>query len=149
MPDAALKISLIIAVVDRRQGERVTKILNYENMSFNFIFLGLDAARESGAGGGTILYARGAGNHEAERFLGFSFQPEKEIVLILAEQSQKQAIMKAVCRRCGAGTPGRGLSFALPVDGAAGLDPSSLHPLESESSEAPGKKPPEGGRKGG
>ncbi len=129
---AASRYNLIITIVNRGFAKEV-----------------MDAARESGAGGGTILYARGAGNHEAERFLGFSFQPEKEIVLILAEQSQKQAIMKAVCRRCGAGTPGRGLSFALPVDGTAGLDPSSLHPLESESSEAPGKRPPEGGRKGG
>ena len=32
--------------------------------------------------GGTIISARGAGIHEAEKFLGFSIQPEKEIVLI-------------------------------------------------------------------
>lgn len=46
----------------------------------------MDAAREAGAQGGTILYSRGAGVHETETFFGIPIQPEKELVLILAKE---------------------------------------------------------------
>mgnify|MGYP006991641556 CR=1 FL=1 len=38
-----------------------------------------------GAGGGTVLHARGTASPEAERFFKITIQPEKEIVMILAK----------------------------------------------------------------
>ena len=43
----------------------------------------MDAAREFGANGGTVIHARGTANSEAERLFGISIQPEKEIVMIV------------------------------------------------------------------
>ena len=39
----------------------------------------MDAAREFGAKGGTVLHARGTANPEAEKLFNITVQPEKEI----------------------------------------------------------------------
>lgn len=57
----------------------------------------MDAAKNAGASGGTIVHARGTGIHEAEKFFGIIVQPEKEIVLILTEREKKNEIMTAIC----------------------------------------------------
>ena len=57
----------------------------------------MDAAKAAGATGGTVLYGRGTGIHEAEKFFGITIQPEKEVVLILTPLKTRNAIMKAIC----------------------------------------------------
>lgn len=81
----------------------------------------MDVAKEAGASGGTVLYARGTGIHEAEQFFGVTIQPEKEVVLILTEHENKNAIMKAICKGAGLTTMGRGMSFSVPVDDILGV----------------------------
>ncbi len=79
------------------------------------------AAREAGASGGTILYARGAGPHEMQKFFNINIEPEKEVVLTVVKDSQKDKIIKAICKGAGLMTEGRGMSFTLPVDDVIGL----------------------------
>ena len=43
----------------------------------------MDAAKDAGARGGTVLNARGTANKEAESFFHIAIQPEKEVVMIL------------------------------------------------------------------
>lgn len=80
----------------------------------------MDAAREAGATGGTVLYARGTGTHEAEKFFGITIQPEKEVVLVLANREQRNPIMKSICKDVGLNSAGHGISFSLPVDEVVG-----------------------------
>ena len=61
----------------------------------------MEAARAAGAGGGTVVHSRGIQSEQATAFWGLSVQEEKEIVLILAEQEKKTAIMSAVSEKCG------------------------------------------------
>lgn len=86
----------------------------------------MDAARKVGAGGGTVVRARGLGGEEAQRFLHITIQPEKELVLILALAAQKQAIMKAICGEVFARTGERGIAFSLPASDVIGLHLSRL-----------------------
>lgn len=81
----------------------------------------MDAAREAGAHGGTILHARGSGIHEAEKFFGIAIQPEKEIVMVLVPHDIKNAVMQNICEKSGLNTQGKGLSFAMPVDDVMGI----------------------------
>ena len=81
----------------------------------------MDAAKTAGAFGGTVLYARGTGIHEAEKFFGIIVQPEKELVMILTERAQKNAIMTAICRDAGLNKEGKGICFSLPVEDVAGI----------------------------
>ena len=50
----------------------------------------MDAAKEFGARGGTIIHARGTANSESEKLFGITIQPEKEIVIILARGENKR-----------------------------------------------------------
>ena len=81
----------------------------------------MDSARAAGARGGTALHARRVGYEDGENLLGFSLQPEKEIVAILTPRAQKQEIMLAVNRAAGITTEARGILFSMPVDDMMGL----------------------------
>ena len=81
----------------------------------------MDAARRAGAGGGTVLHARGTGMKRAEKFLGVSLVSEKELVLIVAKTEKKNAIMQAVMQGAGMDTKAKAIVFSLPVTDTAGL----------------------------
>lgn len=81
----------------------------------------MDAARACGAGGGTVLHARGTANKEAETFFKITIQPEKEAVIILVPSKIKDDVLHALYQKVGLQTPGQGIAMALPVDGVVGL----------------------------
>lgn len=80
----------------------------------------MEAAKNEGAKGGTILHARGTSHLETNTFMGLNIQPEKDLVLILVENDKKKAIMKAINEKAGLSQEGGGLAFSLPVDDAIG-----------------------------
>ncbi len=80
----------------------------------------MEAARAEGARGGTVMHARGTGALEVTKFLGFTIEPEKDFVLILAETEKHTAIMKAIHSKTGLGTAGNGIAFSLPVQDVIG-----------------------------
>ena len=81
----------------------------------------MDAAREAGARGGTLLRGRGTANREAEEHFNITIQPDKEIVMILVPQEIKDAVLKSVYKAAGLNTAGHGIAFSLPVDRTVGL----------------------------
>ena len=81
----------------------------------------MDAAREFGARGGTVIRARGTANAEAEKLFNIAIQPEKEIVMILVESKIKNDILHALYRAVGLNTPGQGIAFTMPVESVVGL----------------------------
>lgn len=81
----------------------------------------MDAAKEFGAGGGTVLMARGTAAKEAETLFHITVQPEKELVLILVPTAFRDPILHALYRSVGLNTPGQGIAFSVPVDNAIGL----------------------------
>ena len=81
----------------------------------------MDATREAGAAGGTVLHAKGTGMELARKFFGVSIASEREILLILTKNETKNAIMKAIMSKAGAQTPAQALVFSLPVESVAGL----------------------------
>ena len=81
----------------------------------------MDAARAEGAGGGTVIHAKGTGLERAEKFLGVSIADEKELILIVTKTEMKNAIMKSIMDRAGLETKARAVVFSLPVTDTAGL----------------------------
>ncbi len=81
----------------------------------------MDAAREFGARGGTVVPARGTANPEAESFFHITVQPEKEMVMIIVPAAIRDDILHALYKAVGLNTPGQGIAFCLPVDRAIGL----------------------------
>ena len=76
----------------------------------------MEAAKEFGARGGTVIHARGTANSEAERLYKITVHPEKEIVMILVSTKIKNDILHALYREVGLKTPGQGIAFSMPVD---------------------------------
>ena len=81
----------------------------------------MDTARKLGAGGGTVIHARGTANGLAEKKFEIPVSPEKEIVMILVPAEIKDDVLHGLYRAVGLKTPGQGIAFSLPVDAAVGL----------------------------
>lgn len=81
----------------------------------------MDAARGAGAGGGTVLHAKGTGRARAEKFFGVSLADEKDVVYIVAHADEKSAIMQAIAEQAGPGTRAGAICFSLPISKVAGL----------------------------
>ncbi|MDR3365050.1 MAG: P-II family nitrogen regulator [Clostridiales Family XIII bacterium] len=90
------------------------------------------AAKEAGARGGTVRYARGSGIHETERFLNFSIEPEKEIVLTMVKSAAAREIVTAIVDKAGLTKAGAGISFVLPVTRVAGVNTDAAEKAQSE-----------------
>ena len=86
-----------------------------------FTDLVMDAARNHGARGGTIVHARGTGNKEMEEKFGIIINSEKEMLFIIAKKEISDEILKAVNEAAGLNTEGRGIAFALPCQDVVGL----------------------------
>ncbi len=114
METNSVNCSLIVTIVNRGFSDDV-----------------MDAAREAGARGGTIMYAHGAGQKETSTFFGISIHPEKEMVLVLADENQRPGIMKAIVHKVGLNSEGAGIVFTLPVTNVAGIAHFNK-PFESE-----------------
>ena len=108
----------------------------------------MDAAREAGARGGTVIHARGTGQNQAERFLGISLASEKDLLLIVTPTENKAEMMQKIMREAGPGTRAGAVVFALPVADTAGmiLRPQSEELEEgdlAEPEESAGQESPE------
>ncbi len=103
-PEMKFEHELIIAVLNEGYSDAV-----------------MDAARTAGAGGGTVLHARGTGSKQAEKFFGVSLAKEKDIIYIVSTSEQKGAIMTAINKATGAGTKAGAICFSLPVSSVIGL----------------------------
>jgi len=112
------------------------------NQGYNDLIM--DAAREAGAYGGTVVHARGTGMERAERFLGISLASEKDIIFIVVKTAQRDRIMQKIMFQAGMETPAKAIVFSLPVTDTAGL-----RLLDDEEEPLAGDAPAGGGSPAG
>ncbi len=105
---------------------------NQKNSDFTLIWVSvdsgfcddvIDAARQAGARGGTVLKGVRHASDDTIQALGVATQSEQDFVMIVAEKSLKAQIMSAVSQKCGLMTDAHGIVLALPVEDAMGLQP--------------------------
>lgn len=75
------------------------------------------AARKAGAGGGTIMNARGTAREGDAKFFGMEIVPEKDMLLILAESEKSAGILESIKSLPFLSKPGSGIVFSSPADG--------------------------------
>lgn len=102
-----MKFKLIIALVDDSQTDPV-----------------LDAAREAGATGATVITsARGEGLKQKKSFLGLTVAGHRDIILCAVEEHRATEILETIART---GEfmehAGRGVVFQLDIEDAIGLE---------------------------
>ncbi len=81
----------------------------------------MEAARAAGAGGGTVIHAKGTGMRQAEKFFGITLSSEKDLILIVAKTGDKNRIMSEIMHRAGIQTKAKAIVFSVPVTDTAGL----------------------------
>lgn len=81
----------------------------------------IDASKEAGAEGGTILHGRGSGIHDTAKLFGIRIEPEKEVVLTLVENTKTDSVIDAISKKININKPGKGVLFVLDVKRVAGI----------------------------
>ena len=81
------------------------------------------AAREAGAQGATVYYARGSGVRERLGLLGVAVEVEKEIVNIVVSNEQADFVFEKMYLAGKLDTPGKGFIYMTPLDKAATFIP--------------------------
>lgn len=81
----------------------------------------MNTAKSKGAGGGTIIHGRGSAKKDAAHFLGFTIRPEKELVLIIVDDTIRNDVMREINAKNGVGTAAHAICFSVPVDATVGL----------------------------
>ncbi|HCG63302.1 MAG: transcriptional regulator [Spirochaetae bacterium HGW-Spirochaetae-4] len=76
----------------------------------------MDAAREAGATGGTILAARGTGKEEDVKFFGVQLVPEKEMLMVLVGAGLTGKVLEAIRAVPCLAEPGAGIAFCIDVE---------------------------------
>ncbi len=82
----------------------------------------MNTAREAGARGGTVIRSHTLRSAEQESFGGPTFAGEREILAIVASQSERNAIMEKVDAVHGGEAEARAVLYALPIEAAAHLN---------------------------
>ena len=108
------------------EGEEAAQVqTNYELIvvvsQIGYSEMVMDAARSAGAGGGTVIHAKGTGANRAQQFFGVSLADEKEMIFIVAGAGKKKDIMRAIMQGAGAHTKAHALCFSIPVSQSAGF----------------------------
>ena len=98
------KYELLVAIANQGYTERI-----------------MDAARKVHASGGTVIHAKGTGSQLAEKFMGVTLVPEKEMVFIVVRKDRKNDVMRSIMDEAGPGTKVGAIVFSLPVTDTAGM----------------------------
>jgi nitrogen regulatory protein PII len=81
----------------------------------------VDAAKECGISGATIVPGRGTGVHEAKTFLGLVLEAQTDVVIFLTEEQLVEPVMAAIQSAGRLDEHGTGVVFILPVESVAGI----------------------------
>lgn len=81
----------------------------------------IEAARQAGAPGGTLVRARGLNSDEANKFFHITIQPEKELIFTIVPVGIKKNVMQSMCNIILSRSGEHGMVFSVPVDEAVGL----------------------------
>ena len=74
------------------------------------------AARSAGAGGGTVVNARGTARETDARFFGMHIVPEKDMLIMVVPADKKKAVINAIENVKCLKEPGMGIAYSSAVE---------------------------------
>lgn len=95
------KLSLMVIIVNS----------GYSDEVISFI-------KDAGAQGGTILNGIGSVKKDAEKLYGITVNPEKEVLLVIADKKIKNKLLKTFYEKAGRDTVFNGVAFSVPIESA-------------------------------
>ena len=86
----------------------------------------LEAAKNCGAQGATISYARGTGIRERMGLMGVAIDEQKEVIRIIVSDEQADRVFDAMYLAGKLDTPGKGIMFMTKLDRVATYIPEEV-----------------------
>ncbi|MBS4022907.1 MAG: P-II family nitrogen regulator [Dethiobacter sp.] len=96
---------LIVTIVNKNQSEVV-----------------VEASKQAGAEGGTIVFGRGTGVREQAKLFGITIEPEKELILTLIKRDLTETVLDSIIAKADLNKPGKGIAFVLDVEKVVGIN---------------------------
>lgn len=81
----------------------------------------MNLIRAEGAGGATVINARGEGGRH-ESFMGITVDSEKELILTIVDVNNAKRVMSVIKEKAGWNSPIHGVCVAVPVNKVIGLN---------------------------
>lgn len=91
----------------------------------------INSAKKAGAGGVTILDARGIGTKEKKTFFGLTYEGSQSVLLFVLEKQLSVKVLKQITRDLNLKSNSKGVIFTLPLEHIAGIDIEQLERFES------------------
>ncbi len=82
----------------------------------------MNIAKKNGANGGTLLKGRDVGGKSNFKFFNMTIEPEKDILLIVCHNNDKNKIMTAILEKEGIKSDAKSMCFSLPIDNIVGVN---------------------------
>lgn len=95
----------------------------------------IDIAKKAGAGGVTILDARGIGAREKKTFFGLTYEGSQSVLVFVLEKNLSLAVMKALSHQLDLPNHSKGVVFTIPLEHIAGIDVGQLSRFEEHLKE--------------
>ncbi|OOG24062.1 transcriptional regulator [Thioalkalivibrio denitrificans] len=90
----------------------------------------IDSAKKGGAGGVTILDARGIGNEEKKTFFGLTYEGSQSVLIFVLEKKLSVSILKKLTRDLELDKHSKGVVFTIPLEHIAGIDVGQIERFE-------------------
>lgn len=102
----------------------------------------IQAAREAGAQGATVHFARGMGVRERLGILGVAVEVEKEVIDIVVSKDQVERVFERMYLAGNLDTPGMGIMYITSLEKAATyIPPDVLGKFSADEDKKAGEKP--------
>ena len=86
----------------------------------------LEAAKNCGAQGATVSYARGTGVRDRMGLIGVTIDEQKEVVRIVASEEQASRVFEAMYLAGDLDTPGKGIMYMSNLEHVATYIPENI-----------------------
>lgn len=92
----------------------------------------IDSARKAGAGGVTILDAKGIGTEEKKSFFGLTYEGSQSVLVFVLEKKLSVTVLKRITKDLDLASHSRGVVFTLPLEHIAGIDVGQIEKFEQQ-----------------
>ena len=82
----------------------------------------ISVAKHAGAGGMTLINARGIGASEKKTFFGLTYQGSQTMMMCILERKLALSVMKALTEELELKKHSKGVVFTVPLEHIAGMD---------------------------
>jgi len=90
----------------------------------------IDVAKNAGAGGVTILDARGIGSKEKKTFFGLTYEGSQSVLVFVLEKKLSVAVLKCLTKDLDLNAHSKGVVFTIPLEHIAGIDVTQIERFE-------------------